>query len=137
MNNSKNREDLLEKLNECKIFRPSRYPWRDIHNFDEMSQYVYFLDTAGSQEELIEGLTELSPFADDALAVAQGMTNLDFAIFKLALLFERRGEGNKMPKQFASILLPDRFVPAILLAEKARTPLGTALVRILEVELEI
>lgn len=109
----------------------------EIYGLDEMSQYVSFLDKVNPLEDLVRGLAELSPFADDALVVAKSMTEGDFCTFKLALPFERRGDESKMPERFGSILLPDRFIPAIFLSEKAGAPLGATLVRILEVELGV
>ena len=134
-----NKRELIQKLKRLlreglpyDLFKAS-----EIHSLDEMSQYVHFIDNIRSRNELIRGFKALSPFADDALAVAKGMTEQDFWSFKLALPSERRGEGGKMPECFGTLLLPDRFLGAISLAEKAATPLGTALVRILETELGI
>lgn len=107
----------------------------EIYGLDEMSQYISFVDNVSSLEDLREGLGELSPFADDALAVAQSMTESDFCNFKLALPFERRGDGSKTPRYSGAILLPERFVPAVLLAEQAGAPLGATLIRLLETEL--
>ncbi len=107
----------------------------EIYGLDEMSQYVSFLDKVSSLEDLVRGLTELSPFADDALVVVKSMGESDFCTFKLALPSEHRGDERKLPERFGNILLPDRFIQAIILSEKAGAPLGATLVRILEGEL--
>ena len=105
----------------------------------EMVDYIWFLDHVSSPADLIEGLEELSPFADDALDIAISMTELDFITFKLVLAIERRvaesGEGeSKMSKLYHNLLLPNRFIEALSLAEKARTSMGLALYRMIEVE---
>jgi len=56
----------------------------------EMRDYVFFIDHAQSLSDLVKGLVILSPFADDALAIAESMSEADFEEFKQALLLERR-----------------------------------------------
>ena len=106
----------------------------------EMIDYVKFLDDVQSLEDLIAGLAELSPFADDALDVAESMTVHDFAVFKLALIHERRvssalydGES-KMPHRFVDIVLPSQIFRASYVAQESRVSLGVALIRLLEVK---
>ncbi len=112
----------------------------DIHSFGDGSDvegsYIYFLDNVSSLEELNQGLEELSPFADDALEVSRNMTVHDFCDFKLSLPFGRRGVSHVMPKNFLPILLPSLILKGMILSEKFAAPLGTTLVRMLEVELE-
>lgn len=112
----------------------------DIHSFGDGSDvegsYIYFLDNVSSLEELNQGLEELSPFADDALEVTKSMSERDFCDFKLALPAERDGKDGHMPEQFVSLLLPTRLLKAMFLSQKAAAPLGTTLIRMLEVELE-
>jgi len=120
----------------------------------EITDYNRFLDTVETLEDLIEGLAELSPFADDALDVAESMTANDFTIFKLALIHERKiafrlkdwnpnqlilidipGEEipeSKMPSQFAPILLPIKFIDAHFIAKIAQTSLSVAMIHNLE-----
>lgn len=105
----------------------------------EMVDYVWFLDHVASLLDLIEGLEQLSPFADDALDIAISMTEMDFISFKLALAIERRvaesGEGeSKMPKLYHNLLLPNLFVEAFPLSEKARVSLGLAIFRMIEAQ---
>lgn len=114
--------------------------WGDIHDF-EFSSYIYFLDQAKSVNDLIEGLRELSPFADDALAVAEHMSEQDFIDFKLALIKERQAVKQEelescMPRRFGPLVLPKRILDVQLrgIPEKFRVPLGTALVRVLEIK---
>lgn len=108
------------------------------HMFDFLNEnYCYFLDNVDSNENLIRGLEEISPFADDALAVAQEFTLSDFKRFKDALATERRLEAtdvSNFPDDWLAILLPARFILATMLAENENVPLGTALIRIAEVE---
>ena len=106
---------------------------------DEQSgySYVYFLNNVQNKEDLILGLTELRPFADDALEVARQMTDFDFVNFKLALVHERQGENSKMSAAHRIIVLPAKILQAMIIADKAVAPVGSALVRILETELEV
>ena len=103
---------------------------------DEVASYKWFLDNASSLDDLILGLTELCPFADDALAVAQQMSEDDFVDFKLCLVAERRGEDSSMSEAYRTIVLPEKILQGMLLAEKTKVPLGAALVRIFETEIE-
>lgn len=99
--------------------------------------YVFFLDNVGNKEDLVLGLTELRPFADDALEIARDMTDQDFADFKRKLALERRGEDSAMSTAHRIIVLPSQIFRAMMMADKARAPVGTALVRMLEVELGV
>jgi hypothetical protein len=103
-----------------------------------IDHYRYFIDNAKSREELIAGLYELSPFCDDALTVAEQLTEAEFISFKLALPHERRaatGEagGSPMSPQFAPILFPENFFFALPIAQAGKVNLGTALIRLTEV----
>jgi hypothetical protein len=101
--------------------------------------YTHLLDNVKSLSDLIEGLFQLSPFADDALEVALAMSEADFIEFKLVLVQERksaRGEGeSKMLEKYFSLVLPERFSMAIMLSGQAAVSLGPALIRIMETEL--
>lgn len=116
----------------------------DIWDF-ELSNYVYFLDHVPSVQDLREGLWQLSPLADDALAVAEKMEESDFALFKQALLAERLSSPQsstslqphfwhdlKIPSRFHSLLIPDKFISGFLMTSQFAVPLGTALIRIME-----
>ena len=113
----------------------------DIHDF-EMSSYVYFLDHVRSKEDLLQGLHELSPLADDALAVAERMSDQNFIDFKLALIREKQITSGGltlescMPKRFDHLVLPKRFLKVLLsgIPEKFEVCLGVALVRCVELE---
>lgn len=109
--------------------------WCDLSEFESFN-YTYFLDNAGSLQDLLKGLEELSPFADDALEVARSMTEQDFCDFKLALVHERKHGESRMPERFSCLLIPDRFIAGQLVAEKFDVPLGAALIRIMEMEAE-
>jgi len=115
---------------------------RDIYDF-EFGSYIYFLDHTKSVNDLIEGLRELSPFADDALAVAECMSEQDFINFKLALVRERKiakgeaeGLESCMPRRFDPVVLPKRILDIQLrgITKKAEVALGVALVRSLELK---
>ncbi len=105
----------------------------------EITDFGRFLDTVQTLGDLIEGLAELSPFADDALSVAESMTSDDFVTFKLALIHERKivsGEEDlvsNMPKQFVILLLPAQFMEAFFIAEQFQVSLSVAMIRNLEV----
>ena len=108
------------------------------HEF-EVSDYNRFLNNVSSQKDLVRGLKELSPFVDDALAVASSMNEQDFIDFKLALVHERkvaRGEtgGSVMPHRYDPLLVPDRFITAQMMSTKFETSLEVALGRIMETE---
>lgn len=105
----------------------------DIYDF-LIENYTYFLDNVTCCEDLVEGLKQLSPFADDALLIAQGMSKQKFNKFKHTLIKERRGEESNASKNFRIITMPKRFLPATLLADKFQVPLGTALIQLLETE---
>ena len=111
----------------------------DINDLEEAS-YVYFLDHVQSHDDLIAGLRELSPLADDALEVAERMSNRDFSKFKLALARERechgQGEESAFPAKYRILVLPRRFIQGSVLAEQFAAPLGAVLVRMLELESE-
>lgn len=111
----------------------------DIYDF-EIYNYTYFLDNVRSIEDLLEGLKQLSPFVDDALAVAERMSYQDFVDFKLALAYEHRlakENGNsKMPKKYMPLVVPKWFIPALHIAEKFEAPLGIALIRLVECEVD-
>ena len=113
--------------------------WKmDIYNLDdEIASYTCFLDNVKNKEDLIQGLTELKPFADDALEVACKMSDDDFITFKRELISERQGKSSNMPPAYLALVLPDKIMQAIILAQKAAAPLGAALIRILEVELGV
>ena len=103
----------------------------------ELVDYCRFLDDVASLEDLILGLSELSPFADDALDVAEAMTPIDFSTFKLALIRERQiAKGldaeSIMPAKFFSLLLPGHMMMANQLAKLAAVSLSVAMIRNLE-----
>lgn len=104
---------------------------------DECGSYKDFLDNVQNKEDLVLGLTELRPFADDALKVAIQMTDFDFINFKLALVCERQGKDSKMSTAYRTIVLPARILQAMIIADKARAPVGSVLVRILKRELGV
>jgi hypothetical protein len=107
----------------------------DIHDFESYN-YVYFLDNVNSLEDLVKGLTELSPLFDEALIVARKMTENDFFDFKLQLAHERKivkseiYEESKLQRKYFPIVLPSIFISAHLITEKYEVPLGVALIRI-------
>ncbi len=107
----------------------------DINDF-QLFNYTYFLDNVRSLQDLLKGLEELSPFADDALDVARSMTERDFCDFKLALAHERWQGESRMPERFFHLLIPDKFIAGQPIAEKFEAPLGAVLIRIMEIEAE-
>ena len=77
----------------------------DINDF-EIYNYTHFLDNVKSQKDLLEGLRQLSPLADDALEVAEQMNHQDFYEFKTALAYERKQEDRKMHKRYLALVIP-------------------------------
>ncbi len=113
----------------------------DMNDFD-MHGYIYFLDNVKSLVNLREGLEHLSPLADDALAIAEKMSERDFLRFKKALVHERKAYESdlyysRMPRKYQPIVIPQRFFYAIMMAEEFKTPLGVVLIRIAELEDEL
>jgi len=106
----------------------------DIHGFD-IKNYKYLLNHVTSRDELVQGLRELSPLADDALAIAEEMTKRDFRVFKRALVRERDEEiESGMPQKYQALLMPQQFIFATTLAEKYDATLGAVLIRSMEDE---
>lgn len=104
----------------------------DINDF-EPDNYNYFLNNVSSRDGLITGLRQLSPLADDALSVAENMSERDFQRFKSALKAERGCEfGSAFPRKFRSLILPKNFVSTTILAEKYEAPLGVTLIQLSE-----
>ena len=111
----------------------------NIYDF-EAENYVYFLDHIRSLGDLLRGLSELSPLADDALDVAERMDEQGFLEFKIALAHERglkaRVEcGSKISPRYDHLLIPELFLAAIPVAEQCEAPLGAALVRMMTLRL--
>ena len=110
---------------------------RDITDFMSYN-YVFFLDHVASREELVRGLRELSPLADDALDIAEHISDQDFIKFKLALRRERASikkfSKGTMPPEYLALVIPVRFPEAILAAEEFEEPLGVTLIRNMENE---
>lgn len=103
----------------------------DINDF-QIDNYTYFLDNVKSCENLIRGLRQLSPLADDALLIAESMSEREFHKFKRVLVKERCGEYSNAPKKFRVIIIPKRFTPAIPLVDKCQVPLGAVLIKLIE-----
>lgn len=104
----------------------------DINDFEEHN-YNYFLDHVFSLDELLTGLLQLSPFANDALSVAEKMNEQDFRRFKSALAKERSCESKSVfPGKFRSLILPKSFIQATIMAERYEVPLGVALIQLAE-----
>ena len=105
-----------------------------IINDFEKDNYIYFLDNVKSLEDLLEGLRQLSPLADDALEVAENMNHQNFYKFKIALIYERRQEDSKMPDRYLALVIPRWFMYALPWAEKYGVPLGNVTIRLMELE---
>ena len=106
----------------------------DIYNF-EVDNYTFFLDNVKSLNQLLEGLQDLSPLADDALNIVEKMKEQDFLIFKEALQYERKMEDSRLPNKYHPLVIPQKFILATLLAKEYEVPLGAALIRMMEVEI--
>jgi len=106
----------------------------DMNDF-ELCNYRFFLNNVKSVNQLLEGLQHLSPLADDALAVAEKMKEQDFLSFKKVLQYERKMKDSKLPNEYTPLVIPQRFIQAGLLSEKFGVSLGTALIRMMESEI--
>jgi hypothetical protein len=133
---------VKEKLSQQEIsswfLSPDLFGYRgsDIYNF-EIYNYLHFLDNAASLSELIRGLEELDPLADDSLAVARAMDEKDFDRFKVELEKERELTdigASSFPEQWGEILIPSRFIMGLYIASECQVPLGAALIRVIQIE---
>ena len=105
----------------------------------EFYNYNYLLDNVETLEALVEGLEQLSPFADDALEITKTFSVEDFDRFKTDLseeraLSDKADTDSTFPHDWLPILIPSRFIEAQLLSSAARAPLGAALIRIALIE---
>lgn len=123
------------------LFPDTDFPSLEIEIYDfEFSHYNSFLDSVNSPGDLLRGLEELSPFANDALAIAEKLGEDDFRKFKTALALERStatdriDQRSEIPQKWLPIVLPVRFIQAQLLAEEYEVCLGAALVRLMRIE---
>ena len=127
------REKLEEKLSEGWQLSQELFgdPGCDIHDF-MLENYTYFINHVDSVEKLREGLRQLSPITDDALKVAESMSEQDFAYFKENLPAYR--EGTKTDKKYGTLLIPNRILAVGLLglSERYGAPDGAVLVRLME-----
>ncbi|MBI2033958.1 MAG: hypothetical protein HYT13_02575 [Candidatus Liptonbacteria bacterium] len=119
-------DEIFEWVLSCELFGEGL----DVDDFQE-DNYTYFLDHVTSKEELVRGLRELSPLLDDALDVAEQMDDKAFTEFKLALKRER----DDMPSRYLVLLIPKRFLEAMLIAKEFKVCLGVCMIRIMEDEL--
>jgi len=116
-------------------YKTSLYCFND--GDEDSTSYACFLNNVRNKEDLVMGLTELRPFADDALEVARRMTDSDFVSFKLALICERQGKGGKISDTERIIVLPDQILRAMVIAQKVAAPVGAVLVQMLKIELDV
>jgi hypothetical protein len=128
-------ERWRKELEDCERWVPSSNLFgdtgSDIRDF-EIYNWLYFLDNVNSLEDLLEGLYQLSPLADDALEVAEQMSKQDFRKFKKALAKEREGENRTEPRKYQPLLIPKRFTLGALVAEKFEVSLGMAVIQLME-----
>jgi hypothetical protein len=144
--NEEQKLKLEERLHNQQRLSPSLFGDNyDLYDFDEES-YKFFIDNVESIGELIRGLDSISPFADDALAIAKKMTREDFDKFKRHLNLRPRWEGSvvlkrteidKMPEKYLPIILPKLFCDVdYSLKEKYGISLGTYLIQTIRAQNE-
>ncbi|MEK7621698.1 MAG: hypothetical protein AAB415_00810 [Patescibacteria group bacterium] len=108
----------------------------------EEEDYAHFLSKVQTLEDLRQGLKELSPFADDALAVAETMDDADFVEFKLTLAHEKRmlvdhvGES-RLPRRYLSLVLPTCLLKAGPVAQEFNVSIGVAMLRLVQEGIDI
>lgn len=103
-----------------------------------IEHWSYFLDHTRTLDDLLYGLYLLAPFVDDALKVAEAMTEQDFWTFKLCLAHERRVSQNSdmesnLPLRYYALVLPARFLEVLPVTEKCDVDLGVGLMRLYEI----
>lgn len=129
---------VTERIYEGRSWKPSPELFGeyvcDMYDFDTHN-YIHLIDNSRTRIDLVKGLRELSPLADDALEVAELMDDKNFYEFKIALAYERTQVlDSKMPDRYLPLVLPKRFVTALPLTEKFAVALGVALIKIKEQE---
>ena len=89
------------------------------------------LDTCRDLIHLRNICLDYGDLTKDALEIADNMTEDNFTGFKEGLRKERRGKtaGNIWYNQYLNILLPSKMFKVSLIAEKFKTPFGTAYIR--------
>jgi len=106
---------------------------RDVEIYDfGAPNYTLFLDRATSKPVLIEGLCQLSPLADDALKLAEGLSPVEFLEFRETLTKERSGTHTHRTSKFFEILVPRGFVEAQIISEIFEVSLGHTLIGLME-----
>lgn len=98
----------------------------------QMENYRYFLEHLESLADLRRGLRMLYPFTDDALCVAESMTERRFQAFKRFIPESK--EKKRISKDFFTLILPESFMDGLSVVERFLVPLGVALIRIIEIE---
>lgn len=137
-NNRPTLEDRLNFKDPWLLIPPHFDGFIEIWDF-EAHHYVNFLNSTRSIDDLVTGLTQLSPLADDALDLAEKMSDSDFEQFKAELSAERSqaknlSETTNTQLRFGALMLPSQFLPAQLLAPQFEATLGTALIRIMPLD---
>jgi len=101
------------------------------------------LDAAETPEQLVAYVGSWAPFVPDAAAIAMGLMVLAppqrqraWMAWRTGLARERERKPNGKPwmKRWGPLLIPEKLLDASLLARAAHVPLGTALIRMSEVQ---
>lgn len=97
--------------------------------------YSLMLASATTQDSLIEGLKDWSPFTTDALLIVRN-ERFDFDYFREGLAKEQSGEfaGEAWAERNGAIMLPSRMLRASAIAAEFHVPLSMAMSRLVELK---
>ncbi|MGH7782247.1 MAG: hypothetical protein ACREO5_00155 [Candidatus Binatia bacterium] len=94
-------------------------------------KYSKAVDDAKTLPALIQTLAEWKRFAEDALAIAEKMTDADFVEFRMLLAKERRGKfaGEQFSEKYGAIVMPEKLLISSLVESQYKVPWGLAFLR--------
>ena len=108
--------------------------WEMDMNITE-GHYSLMLASSTTQDSLVEGLKDWSPFTMDALRIVRH-ERFDFDYFKEGLTKEQSGEfaGEDWAERNGAIMLPSRLLRASLVAGQYHEPLSMAMQRLVDLK---
>jgi len=101
---------------------------------NQPDDYTQALTRADTLAKLVAFTSEWRELAYDAFEVAAGMSEDDFAAFRVGLALERSGNfaGEKFGKRYGALMLPEALVKIGVVAQRFGVPWGCAYLRLKE-----